>query len=63
MTSMTNAAQPFSVLAARLQAQKPWLSWSQICSELGKRGAECRRARKIRTVRKPEAAGRQWWQE
>jgi len=60
---MTEIRQPFSVQAARLQAQKPWLSWSQICSELGKRGAECRRARKILTVRKPEPAARQWWQE
>ena len=29
--------QPFSVLAARLAAQKPWLSWSQVCSELARR--------------------------
>lgn len=33
---MTNR-QPFSVLAARLAAQKPWLTWSQVCSELAKR--------------------------
>lgn len=53
--------QPFSVLAARLQAQKPWLSWSQVCSELAKRP---RRNRKILTVRKsaPPLA-RQWWQD
>lgn len=60
---MTETRQPFSVLAARLQAQKPWLSWSQICSELGRRGAESRRARKIRTVRKEAPANSQWWQK
>lgn len=27
----------FSAKAARLSAQKPWLTWSQVCSELSRR--------------------------
>lgn len=37
----------FSVLAARLQAQRPYWSWSQVCAELGRRSAL---ARKTKTV-------------
>lgn len=63
---MTEQPQPFSVRAARLQARKPWLSWSQVCAELGRHGAAARKARQDRknlTVRNSAPTGPQWWQQ
>lgn len=48
-------AEPFSILAARLQARKPWLTWSQICSELGGRPK-----RRKPVAEKPK---NYWWQK
>lgn len=52
---MSEQRQPFSVLAARLQAQKPWLSWSQVCAELAKRPRRRKQAKQPVIMRYPYA--------
>lgn len=49
------AKQSFSVMAARLAAQKPWLTWSQVCSELARRPRRRKQAKQPVIMRYPYA--------
>ena len=53
--------ETFETLANRLAAQKPWLSWPEVCREPGKRRRK--RTPAERRDSEPKKAKSYWWQE